>query len=141
MDSKSGKFVDVDGIQTRYFEAGSGETVLLVHGGNFGSPHCCDCSLDWNLNFDGLAEQFHVVALDKLGQGLTAIPSNENDYTMDAVVRHTLRFMEILNLSDVHVVGHSRDNDIRLELNHGTEQVRHHFQPGARMNVLCMPLV
>ena len=30
MDRKSGKFVDVDGIRTRYFEAGSGETVLLV---------------------------------------------------------------------------------------------------------------
>ena len=116
MDSKSGKFVDVDGIRTRYFEAGSGETVLLVHGGNFGSPHCCDCSLDWNLNFDGLAEHFHVVALDKLGQGFTAIPSSQNDYTMDAVVRHTLRFIETLNLSDVHVVGHSRGGYLTCRL-------------------------
>jgi len=116
MDRKSGIFVDVDGIRTRYFEAGSGETVLLVHGGNFGSPHCCDCSLDWNLNFDGLAEHFHVVALDKLGQGFTGIPNSQDDYTMDAVVRHTHRFMETLDLGDVHVVGHSRGGYLTCRL-------------------------
>jgi hypothetical protein len=27
------KWVDVDGIRTRYFEAGSGLRVVLVHGG------------------------------------------------------------------------------------------------------------
>ncbi len=116
MDRKSGKFVDVDGIRTRYFEAGSGETVLLVHGGNFGSPHACDCAMDWSLNFNGLAEHFHVVAVDKLGQGFTDIPNSQDDYTMDAVVRHANRFIETLDLSDVHVVGHSRGGYLTCRL-------------------------
>ncbi len=116
MDRKSGKFVDVDGIRTRYFEAGSGETVLLVHGGNFGSPHACDCAMDWSLNFNGLAEHFHVVAVVKLGQGFTDIPNSQDDYTMDAVVRHANRFIETLDLSDVHVVGHSRGGYLTCRL-------------------------
>ena len=116
MDRKSGKFVDVDGIRTRYFEAGSGETVLLVHGGNFGSPHACDCAMDWSLNFNGLAEHFHVVAVDKLGQGFTDIPNSQDDYTMDAVVRHANRFIETLDLSDVHVAGHLRGGYLTCRL-------------------------
>ena len=30
------KFIDVDDIRTRYFEGGSGEPVVLVHGGHYG---------------------------------------------------------------------------------------------------------
>ena len=120
MDRKSGQFVDVDGIRTRYFEAGSGPTVLLVHGGNFGSYHCCDCALDWGLNFDGLAEDHHVVAVDKLGQGFTENPRSQDGYTMDAVVFHVQRFIETLDLQDVHLVGHSRGGYLtcRLTLDH-----------------------
>ena len=54
MDFSQAKFVDVDGIRTRYFDAGEGELVVLFHGGNFGSAHGADCAADWNLNFDGL---------------------------------------------------------------------------------------
>ena len=62
------KFVNVDGIRTRYFEGGSGEPMLLVHGGNFGSNIS---ALAWTPIFDHLAQHFHVYALDKLGQGYT----------------------------------------------------------------------
>ena len=74
MDFSQAKFVDVDGIGTRYFEMGSGETVVLFHGGNFGSHHGADCAADWNLNFDGLAEECRVIAVDKIGQGYTDNP-------------------------------------------------------------------
>jgi hypothetical protein len=30
------KYIDVDGIKTRYFEKGSGPVVVLFHGGHFG---------------------------------------------------------------------------------------------------------
>ena len=41
------KFVDVDGIRTRYFEKGNCENLVLIHGGVFGSNDAADCSLDW----------------------------------------------------------------------------------------------
>ena len=68
---KDAKFVDVKGTNTRYFEAGEGETMLLVHGGQFGGGASAE---DWFLNFDALAESFHVYALDKTGQGYSDRP-------------------------------------------------------------------
>src|SRR5688572_6433979 len=84
------KYIDVDGIKTRYFEKGSGPVVVLFHGGNFGSHDAADCSEDWSLNFDGLAERFHVFAVDKIGQGFTDNPKRDEDYTMAAVVQHEI---------------------------------------------------
>ena len=101
------KWVDVDGINTRYFEAGEGETVVLFYGGNFGSKDGSNCAIAWELNFDGLAANHHVVAPDKLGQGHTDNPKDD-DYTMNAVVHHAAAFIESLDLANVHLVGHSR---------------------------------
>ena len=108
MNFKQAKFVDVDGINTRYFDQGVGETVVLFHGGNFGSPHGADCAADWNLNFDGLSKECRVIAVDKIGQGYTDNPETDEAYTMACVVQHALRFLEVLDLVDCHIVGHSR---------------------------------
>ena len=77
------KFIDVDGISTCYYEQGEGPILVLFHGGNFGSNDAADCALDWALNFDELSEKYHVFAIDKIGQGYTANPKNDGDYTMD----------------------------------------------------------
>ena len=70
------KYIDVDGIKTRYFEKGSGPVVVLFHGGHFGSHDAADCAEDWSLNFDGLAERFHVFCGPiKSAKGLPIIPS------------------------------------------------------------------
>lgn len=99
------QFVDVDGIRTGYFEGGSGEVMVLVHGGHFGSTVSMN---GWRPIFDHLASHFHVFALDKLGQGYTDNPRSDPDYTMVAVTRHIHRFMEVLGIQKVHLVGHSR---------------------------------
>jgi len=57
---------------------------VLFHGGHFGSHDAADCAEDWSLNFDGLAERFHVYAVDKIGQGFTDNPQRDEDYTMAA---------------------------------------------------------
>ena len=108
MDFSQARYVDVDGIRTRYFDAGEGETVVLFHGGNFGSHHGADCAADWNLNFDGLAAECRVIAVDKIGQGYTDNPESDDDYTMARVVQHALRFLDVMDLHDCHIVGHSR---------------------------------
>jgi len=108
MDLTQAKFIDVDGIRTRFFDKGAGPTVVLFHGGNFGSLDGCDCAADWNLNFDGLAESCRVIAIDKIGQGETDNPQTDDDYTMQSVTDHALRCLEILDLSECHIIGHSR---------------------------------
>jgi len=114
------KFIDVDGIRTRYFEAGTGPVVVLFHGGHFGSHDAADCAEDWSLNFDGLAEWFHVYAVDKIGQGFTDNPKRDEDYTMAMVVQHAFGFLKALGLRKVHPVGHSRGAYLvaRLVLEH-----------------------
>ena len=81
---KRGKFVTVDGVKTHYYEKGRGPTIVLVHGGNFGSSEASGNSWTWSRNFDYLAKNFHVVAVDKLGQGYTGNPKSDSDYTMHA---------------------------------------------------------
>jgi pimeloyl-ACP methyl ester carboxylesterase len=105
LDTKKIHWVDVDGVRTRYYEDGSGEPLVLVHGGGFAFVDSLDC---WSLNFDGLAESFHVYALDKLGQGHTDNPKSDREYTYDALVQHTLRWLQALGITRAHLVGHSR---------------------------------
>jgi len=114
------KFVDVDGVRTRYFEKGDGPVVVLFHGGHFGSHDAADCAEDWSLNFEGLAQWFHVFAVDKLGQGFTDNPKRDEDYTMAAVVQHAYGLLKALALRNVHPVGHSRGAYLvaRLVLEH-----------------------
>jgi pimeloyl-ACP methyl ester carboxylesterase len=70
------RFIDVDGVRTRYFDKGSGEVLVLFHGSHLGTNDACESALDWELNFDRLAEWFRVIAVDKLGQGHTDNPKN-----------------------------------------------------------------
>ncbi|MGH8546444.1 MAG: alpha/beta fold hydrolase [Gammaproteobacteria bacterium] len=114
------KFVEVDGIRTRYYERGTGPVVVLFHGGHFGSHDAADCADDWSLNFDALAQWFHVYAIDKIGQGFTENPKRDEDYTMASVVQHAYGFLKTLGLRNVHPVGHSRGAYLvaRLALEH-----------------------
>jgi pimeloyl-ACP methyl ester carboxylesterase len=102
------KFIDVGGIRTAYYEKGQGPLMVLFHGGNFGAPDAADCSLDWGLNFDTLAQSYHVFAIDKIGQGYTEAPLKDEDYTMASVVRHACQTLDCLGLKNAHLVGHSR---------------------------------
>ena len=99
------KFVDVKGIKTRYFEAGSGESLVLIPGGQMSS---CSSAYHWSLNFDVLREHFHVYAVDKLGQGYTDNPKSDADYTMTATIEHVYDFLVAVGIQRAVLMGHSR---------------------------------
>lgn len=105
LDRSKTRFVDVDGIRTRIYEDGAGETLVLIHGGQYGFISGLDI---WSLNLDDLAKQFHVIAIDKLGQGHTDNPRRDEEYTVEALLAHTLRLFEVLGIQRAHLVGHSR---------------------------------
>jgi pimeloyl-ACP methyl ester carboxylesterase len=102
------RWVDVGGIRTRYLEGGEGEPLVLFHGGNFGYADNVDCAENWDRNLPGLARQFHVYAVDKLGQGFTDNPKTDTGYTIEAVVQHAYGVLQALGHERVSLVGHSR---------------------------------
>ena len=102
------KYIDVDGVRTRYFEKGRGEVLILVHGGQ---PSAADYNAwEWQQNFDGLAEHFRVIALDRIGQGGTDNPASLDDYNdyYPLVVKHLHGFIRAMGLTRVHLLGHSQ---------------------------------
>lgn len=111
--------IDVGGVATRYYEAGAGEPIVFIYGGNFGTSDSASNAYTWNLNLLPLSDRFRTIAFDKLGQGFTDNPPND-DYTMAAVVDHAARFIEALKLPPCHLVGHSRGGfaATRLTLEH-----------------------
>ncbi len=108
MAEADAKFVDVNGVRTRYFDKGQGEVLLLVHGGQPSAPDFN--AWEWQQNFDGLSEHFRVIALDRIGQGYTDNPPSVDDYDRYylLVVEHLLGFLDALRLQRVHLVGHSQ---------------------------------
>jgi 2-hydroxy-6-oxo-6-(2'-carboxyphenyl)-hexa-2,4-dienoate hydrolase len=99
------KFITLDGIRTRYFEAGQGDDLVLIHGGKYGTFYS---AYHWSLNFHELSRHFHVYAFDKLGMGDTDNPKSDADYTMAAVIEHAWAFVKTLGIKNAILAGHSR---------------------------------
>ena len=96
------KTVMVDGLVTGYLEAGQGDPVVLLHGGEFGAG----AGLGWEHNIDALAEQYRVLALDMLGFGDSAKVIDFND-GRGLRIRHIARFCEVVGVETAHFVGNS----------------------------------
>jgi pimeloyl-ACP methyl ester carboxylesterase len=94
--------VDVDGLVTGYLEAGEGDPVVLLHGGEFGVT----AELGWERNIAALAAHHRVLALDMLGFGHTAKVVDFND-GRGMRIRHIARFCAVLGISSAHFVGNS----------------------------------
>jgi pimeloyl-ACP methyl ester carboxylesterase len=108
------KFVDVNGIKTRYYDQGSGDPLLLVHGGPWEGTSSAN---DWSRNIEGLSKEFRVFAPDKLGNGVTGNPDRaaEADFTMAGQIKHLARFIETMDVGPVNIVAHA-EGDISLFL-------------------------
>jgi pimeloyl-ACP methyl ester carboxylesterase len=93
-------FVVVDGLKTRYVEAGSGKTVLLLHGLALGS------SLDVYAQSIALLAKagLRAIAYDLPAFGLTSQPQ---DYSDEFRTEFILKFMDALKIDKPYVVGHS----------------------------------
>ena len=94
--------VDVDGLATCYLEAGSGDPVVLLHGGEFG----VSAELGWERTIGALAEHYRVLAPDMLGFGDSAKVVDFND-GRGMRIRHIARFCEVLGVESAHFVGNS----------------------------------
>lgn len=96
------KTVLVDGLATGYLEAGQGDPVVLLHGGEFG----ISADLGWEHNIAALAAHYRVLALDMLGFGQSAKVIDFND-GRGMRIRHIARFCDAVGVDAAHFVGNS----------------------------------
>jgi pimeloyl-ACP methyl ester carboxylesterase len=92
----------VDGLVTGFLEAGQGDPVVLLHGGEFG----VSAELGWEKNIAALAAHLHVFALDMLGFGQSAKVVDFND-GRGMRIMHITRFCEAVGVESAHFVGNS----------------------------------
>ena len=101
VDGLKATFTDVGGIRTRYYDYGQGEPIVMLHGGSRSGANV------FSRNIPGLAKRFRVLAIDRLGYGLTDNPKSVADGGNEGQVRFVRQFIETLKLGPVHLVGHS----------------------------------
>ena len=96
------KNVAVDGLITSYLEAGDGEPVVLLHGGEFGAS----AEFGWERTIAALAARYRVLAPDMLGFGQSAKVIDFND-GRGMRIRHVARFCAELAIESAHFIGNS----------------------------------
>lgn len=101
------EFQQVGGLFVRYNDVGSGEPVLLIHGlgGSIES---------WINNTGELAKSLRVIAVDLPGFGLSDKP--KMNYTIKFYQEFVARFLKILKLEEVSIVGSSLGGHVAAEV-------------------------
>lgn len=92
----------VDGLVTSYLEAGDGDPVVLLHGGEFGAS----AELGWERLIPLLATRYRVLAPDQLGYGQTAKVLDFTD-GRGLRIRHVARFCALLGIESAYFAGNS----------------------------------
>ncbi len=92
----------VDGLATSYLEAGQGDPVVLLHGGEFGA----NARIGWENTIEALAARHRVLAPDMLGFGGSAKVVDFTD-GRGMRIRHIARFCEVMGVDSAHFVGNS----------------------------------
>jgi 2-hydroxy-6-oxonona-2,4-dienedioate hydrolase len=98
VDGLTARFIDVNGVSTRYYDYGLGDTIVLAGVGTGGANL-------WSRNIRGLANKFRVLAVDELGDGMTDAPKDDKDFTIAGQVEHLYQFMHAMKVSRAHLVG------------------------------------
>lgn len=99
--------VEVDDLPIWYEETGTGEPLVLLHGG-------MATNATWGAQLDGLARTFRVLAPERRGHGHTA--DRAGPLTYEAMTAETIGFLEAMELGSVHLLGWSDGGMIGLRV-------------------------
>lgn len=93
-------FIEINNLNYHYELAGSGPTLLLLHG--------FTGSLDnWLPHVEALSEHYRVLTVDLPGHGQTDAPYDPSRYRMERAAADLIALIERLNLLPVHLLGYS----------------------------------
>jgi pimeloyl-ACP methyl ester carboxylesterase len=94
------KYVTLSHGRTRYFEAGTGEPTILLHGVGYTAG-----GDSWFLNIGPLSQKVRVLAVDFLGWGLG--DRLDLEYSFAYLVDFVREFQDALDIEKSNIVGHS----------------------------------
>src|SRR5438552_3446412 len=95
---RNGTYIDVDGIRAYYEMTGSGEPLLLLHGGLAPAE-------TFDPQVGPLAETYRVYVPERFGHGRT--PDIDGPFTYEGMAQHTIAFMEAVGVESARVAGWS----------------------------------
>ncbi len=98
----------IDGVTWRYWFAGSGPPLVLIHG-------FLGFSFSWRFNMEALSRYFSVYAMDLPGCGFSERP-RVNECSLCGDAEGVLRFMEELGIENADIVGSSRGGGLNMIL-------------------------
>ena len=101
MNSTEGQakhFTTADGVRLRYLEAGSGKTLVLIHGWS-------QSAVEFKYQIAALSSSYRVIAIDQRGHGESEKPGF--GYKIHRLSRDLRELLVHLDLTDVAVLGHS----------------------------------
>ncbi len=100
--------LEFHGHQLRYWDAGQGEPLLLIHGFPSGS-------WDWHYLWRPLAERYRVIACDMLGFGFSAKPQG-HAYSLLEQADIQEHLLHTLGESRYHILAHDYGDSVAQEL-------------------------
>ena len=100
------EFRTIHGHRRAFRRAGTGSTILLIHG-------IGDNSITWRGVFGDLATDHHVIAPDLLGHGQSAKP--RGDYSIGGFANAMRDLLSVLDVERATVVGHSLGAGVAMQ--------------------------
>src|ERR1700691_3286110 len=98
-------YVAAGGVRTWYAEHGTGDPLVLLHGG------LTDAS-EFGATIPALAERFHVFTPERRGHGHT--PDIAGPISYELMAADTVAFLDQLKIGRSHLVGHSDGANVAL---------------------------
>jgi pimeloyl-ACP methyl ester carboxylesterase/putative sterol carrier protein len=104
-----GRYIEVDGIETYYEEAGSGHAILCLHA-------ACQDTLQYRHVLAGLSDRYRVIAVDAPGHGKSLMPSTGPFRNLTQHAAFNEKLIDKLGLERPVIVGCSMGGNQVLEL-------------------------
>jgi len=99
--------IDVGGVRTYYTTVGTGDPVVLIHGG-------ATTGDSWAAQTSALAERYQVIIPDRRGHGRTS--DVEGPATMDGYAEDMVAFLEALGVGSAYVIGWSDGGKVAVRM-------------------------
>ena len=99
---------NINGVNLYYEVAGKGRAIVLLHGSN-------NSSQSWVNQIPVLSPQYQVIALDYRGNGKSAAPSKEDEYSIKIFANDVFTLLKRLKVEKCCPVGHSLGGFVALQ--------------------------
>jgi pimeloyl-ACP methyl ester carboxylesterase len=126
----SGLSFSYRGHEIFYRRGGEGDVLVLIHG----FP---TASWDWHRIWPALVSRYDVIAMDMIGFGFSAKPTDYDYSLMDQASLHEA-LLAALNVNNVHIVAHDYGDSVAQELLARHAERQQHDVAGLEIQSACL---